>query len=335
MSARWDKVVRDELSCPCSGLNRRLRPKKLMLTKSATITRACSASPRISSTQPVSVSLRNISRGSHQNAQRLTAGPEQHCVEQGHAHGPQGKHRESRATGGLVLVRIARERQVGVEVAARRLLIVLEGLDQEGPEDPRRCARQHQEGEAERRRQHSLQPGGEPSADSRCEGLIAPLAAALDDFSTDEARGAHEYDDQRPVTQAGSRYNEDAFKLGWHLEEVDPPGEMLQPQGWSHIVDTRHSSDALVEAHECLDLVPHPRLSPDGLNAAGGRTAADYGEEDEQQHHAHQDNGSGCHVTAIVAARLQLVKIPGVCGPIAQLASRPEVARFAVAVAVT
>eukprot|EP00966_Prymnesium_polylepis_P083139 1925579-Prymnesium_polylepis.2 len=66
MRARCSSVVSDALSCCCSGLKRRLSPKNVMLTKSASITRACSASSRICSTQPVSVSLRHISSGSHQ-----------------------------------------------------------------------------------------------------------------------------------------------------------------------------------------------------------------------------------------------------------------------------
>ena len=48
------------------GLNVRRNPKNAMLTRSAMITRACSASSLISSTHPVNVSLRHISTGSHQ-----------------------------------------------------------------------------------------------------------------------------------------------------------------------------------------------------------------------------------------------------------------------------
>eukprot|EP00966_Prymnesium_polylepis_P102957 2384772-Prymnesium_polylepis.3 len=48
-----------------SGRKRRLSPKKVMLTRRATITRACSASSLISKTHPVSISLRHISSGSH------------------------------------------------------------------------------------------------------------------------------------------------------------------------------------------------------------------------------------------------------------------------------
>ena len=52
-----------------SGRKRRLSPKNVMLTKIATITRACSESSLISKTQPVTVSLRHISSGSHQKVE--------------------------------------------------------------------------------------------------------------------------------------------------------------------------------------------------------------------------------------------------------------------------
>eukprot|EP00966_Prymnesium_polylepis_P229491 5310429-Prymnesium_polylepis.2 len=285
-----------------------------MLTKSATTTRACSASPRICSTQPVSVSLRHISSGSHQK----------HRVQQGDSHRPQGEHRKGCCACGLVLVRVARERQVGVQVAPRCALIVLECLAQKRPEDPRRCARQHQEGEPKRKGQHSPQPGWERGAEAPCQTLIAPLAAMLCDFGAGKAHGAHEYDGQRPgradqyagavVAQARGGHHEDALKLGRQLEEVNPPGEVLQPHGWLHIVDAWHRSDALnLEA------------------ASNGGTATNRGEKDEKQHCARQDHGSGGHVAAIVAASIQLVKMPGVGGPSTQLASRPAVAGGAVA----
>eukprot|EP00966_Prymnesium_polylepis_P153262 3540420-Prymnesium_polylepis.1 len=46
------------------GRKRRFSPKKVMLTKIANTTRACSASSRMSRTQPVKISLRHISIGS-------------------------------------------------------------------------------------------------------------------------------------------------------------------------------------------------------------------------------------------------------------------------------
>eukprot|EP00966_Prymnesium_polylepis_P021148 486692-Prymnesium_polylepis.2 len=55
-------------------------------------------------------------------------------------------------------------------------------------------------------------------------------------------------------------------------------------------------------------------------------------DEDEKQHDTHHSYAAAGHVAAVVAARLQLVKVPGVHGPIAQLASRPTVAGGAVAV---
>eukprot|EP00966_Prymnesium_polylepis_P033749 784507-Prymnesium_polylepis.1 len=55
-------------SCRRRGFKDRLRPKKPMHTRSATRTRACSASSGTSSSHPVSTSLRHISSGSHQKA---------------------------------------------------------------------------------------------------------------------------------------------------------------------------------------------------------------------------------------------------------------------------
>jgi hypothetical protein len=130
---------------------------------------------------------------------------------------------------------------------------------------------------------------------------------------------------------------------------VDPPGQVLEPAGWPHIVDARHCGNALVEPHERLGLVSHPRPLPDGLcvanplkqsatslqileAACGGGTPTDRGDEDEKQHHGYQDGCAAAHVSTIVAASIQLVKVPGVCGPVAQLASRPAVAGSAVTV---
>eukprot|EP00966_Prymnesium_polylepis_P064587 1497832-Prymnesium_polylepis.1 len=68
----------------------------------------------------------------------------------------------------------------------------------EGPEDSRRRARQHREGEAERRRQHPLQPGCEGGEGSCCKNALAPAATAPNDLSANKAGGAGECDGQRP-----------------------------------------------------------------------------------------------------------------------------------------
>jgi hypothetical protein len=62
---------------------------------------------------------RAAQRGRNARAQRLAARPQQHRVQQGDAHRPQGKHRKGRGAGALVLLGIARERQVGVQVPSR------------------------------------------------------------------------------------------------------------------------------------------------------------------------------------------------------------------------
>eukprot|EP00966_Prymnesium_polylepis_P019493 449520-Prymnesium_polylepis.2 len=46
------------------------------------------------------------------------------------------------------------------------------------PDDPRRRARDHQEGEAERPRQRPLQPPHECGADTRCKTFDCPLVCA-------------------------------------------------------------------------------------------------------------------------------------------------------------
>eukprot|EP00966_Prymnesium_polylepis_P119697 2766351-Prymnesium_polylepis.1 len=95
---------------------------------------------------------RAAQRGWNASPERVAARPQQPHIQQGDAHWPQGEHRKGRGLGVRVLVRVARERQVGVQVAPGCVAVVLERLAQDHPEDPRRSARQHQEGEAERRR---------------------------------------------------------------------------------------------------------------------------------------------------------------------------------------
>eukprot|EP00966_Prymnesium_polylepis_P133225 3079097-Prymnesium_polylepis.1 len=260
-----------------------------MLTKSATITRACSASPRISSTQPVSVSLRHISSGSHKNIpprppRSLSTGrPSRGSARSDR---PSAARRGSptaaprtaagcpRATGrasqtpwsGWPRTRPSRTRASGRRTGSAATCRRRTGTSRtKGPEDPRRRARQHQvEGETERRRQRPLQPGGERGTDARCESLVAPLAAALHDFGADEARGAREHDGQRPgradpdacavVAQAGGRHDKDALKLRRQLKELDPTRKVLETQGRLHVIDARHRREALVEAHQRLGL---------------------------------------------------------------------------------
>eukprot|EP00966_Prymnesium_polylepis_P328641 7384427-Prymnesium_polylepis.1 len=134
----------------------------------------------------------------------------------------------------------------------------------ESPEDPRRRARKHQKGETERRRQHPLQPGGERGADAPRKRLIAPLAATQHDFRAKKAHDTSKYDDQWPgrahpyacavIAQACGGHHKDALKLKRQLEELDPLGEVLQPERWPHVIDARHCSEALIEAHQCLEL---------------------------------------------------------------------------------
>eukprot|EP00966_Prymnesium_polylepis_P252878 5845779-Prymnesium_polylepis.1 len=239
---------------------------------------------------------------------------------------------------------VARQRQISMQVASRCVLIVLERLARKGPADLCRCAWHHQEGEAERHGQHSPQPGCERGTSdvTHCWEIVTiPVAATLNKFGNNKADGKHEYDSQGPdgahpdahavVAQAGGGYHQDALKLRRQLKKVYPLGEVLQAQRWLHIVDTGDRSKALIKAHKYFQLciAGVPTLEA----AADGESATDCGDEDEQ-HHTHQDNGAGSQVAAVMAASIQLVKEPGVGGPVTQLAPRPTIARFAVAVAV-
>eukprot|EP00966_Prymnesium_polylepis_P144325 3332431-Prymnesium_polylepis.5 len=108
--------------------------------------------------------------------------------------------------------------------------------------------------------------------------VIGPATAAPHKFGAGQAHGAGEDDGQGPgradpdaravVAEAGGRHHKDALKLGRKLEQVNPSGEVPQPEGRVHVVDAWHSGDALVESHQCLDVEPHSRALPDGLCVA-------------------------------------------------------------------
>eukprot|EP00966_Prymnesium_polylepis_P006983 160998-Prymnesium_polylepis.1 len=125
-------------------------------------------------------------------------------------------------------------------VAPRRSRVIIrEGLAQEGPEDPCRRARQHQEGEAERWRQHPLQSGVDRGADAltSCRATTALLAPPSQEFGANEAQRTSDDENKGPgrpdpdaravVAQAGGGHQEDALNLGRQLEKVDPRGILL------------------------------------------------------------------------------------------------------------
>eukprot|EP00966_Prymnesium_polylepis_P019531 450457-Prymnesium_polylepis.1 len=183
------------------------------------------------------------------------------------------------------------------------------------------------------------------SGNTRCSAVRTQCGA-------NEIRSVSEYDAQGPgranpdacavVAKASGVHLEDALKLGRQLEEAGPLGVILEPNRRPHIIHARHRSHTLVEAHQRLVLVPHPRLLPDHPSVAHQaeqgtagfakvvEVADDDGapahrsSEDEKQRHTRCDDGSSGHIATIVAARLQLVK----------LAPRPAVALSAVAVAI-
>eukprot|EP00966_Prymnesium_polylepis_P072804 1690449-Prymnesium_polylepis.5 len=122
---------------------------------------------------------------------------------------------------------------------------------------------------------------------------------------------------------------------------------------YRHVVDARHGRDALPKAHERLDL-PHgsERRGSKGIGKAHAKTTGSQtlnripalrqnlrslsnftrsNRNDEQHDGAKHGAGLNRYITAVVAARVQLVEVRGVRRPVAQLAPRPAVAWLAVA----
>eukprot|EP00966_Prymnesium_polylepis_P138927 3210336-Prymnesium_polylepis.1 len=125
---------------------------------------------------------------------------------------------------------------------------------------------------------------------------------------------------------------------------------ILQPDGRLDAVDARHGTEALVEAHERLEFVTHPRCLPDGpcganqsaQRALGGPTldpvqcsACSKSGEKEDKRCSHQRHSSGGGVATLATASIKLVKVMSLGD--ANLTSRPvapAVCRI-VAVAIT
>eukprot|EP00966_Prymnesium_polylepis_P328206 7384010-Prymnesium_polylepis.2 len=120
---------------------------------------------------------------------------------------------------------------------------------------------------------------------------------------------------------------------------MNPSGVTLQAQRRLDIVCARHCRDALAEADERLHFVAHACRFPDGLSAANSfeclvarrRRRSGVSQRGEGEPDADQSRGVDGDITTIVAARVQLVKVPRVRRPIAKLAPRPTVAWRAVA----
>eukprot|EP00966_Prymnesium_polylepis_P326340 7382247-Prymnesium_polylepis.3 len=106
----------------------------------------------------------------------------------------------------------------------------------------------------------------------------------------------------------------------------------LQPRLWVAAGGSALSNVPQAEAAVVLRLMLRDNRPPRLLWVATDETANRRGEYHEQ-HHAQKDAGPGGHVAAVVAARLQLVKVSGVGRPRAQFASRPSVPRGTVAIA--
>eukprot|EP00966_Prymnesium_polylepis_P096845 2243928-Prymnesium_polylepis.1 len=77
-------------------------------------------------------------------AECIAACPQQNSVEQGSPDGPHSAHHERCVVCALILVGVARERQVGGKVPLRLFVAVLERLTDGCLEDSRRRARQHE-----------------------------------------------------------------------------------------------------------------------------------------------------------------------------------------------
>eukprot|EP00966_Prymnesium_polylepis_P335178 7390540-Prymnesium_polylepis.3 len=243
-----DSLMGDSATYRRNGRMRKLSPKKAMLTKRATITRACSASSLSSKTHPVTEGCRVAQRVWNASAERVAARPQENGIEQRYPHWPHENHCERRRVG------------------------------KEGLEDPRRCARQHEKGEREREGQDTSH-----TAEDRCLGTtrcgtIVRKSAILQQLPANKAECKDQYEadgpqrtqQQAPAIVAQTRaWNKDILKLGRQLKEVYPPGVLLQTQRRHHIEDARHCGDALAEPNE----QQQERSTPDRCGPSSGSAA--------------------------------------------------------------
>eukprot|EP00966_Prymnesium_polylepis_P270666 6253069-Prymnesium_polylepis.2 len=178
-------------------------------------------------------------------------------------------------------------------------------------------------------------------------------AILLHQLPADGARCEHKYqcDGPRraqhytPVIVAKTRTcKEDVLELGRHLEEIGPLRIFLQTQRRLYSEDAGNRRKTLIKAHQRLDFALHPRCLPHFPGAAGPSdhcTAPDRGlapvdrldkakgsEHQEKQSTRHGRGPSG-DVTAVAAARIELVKVHGAGRLSTKLASQPAVAWLA------
>eukprot|EP00966_Prymnesium_polylepis_P322959 7379181-Prymnesium_polylepis.1 len=142
-------------------------------------------------------------------------------------------------------------------------------LTQKSPEDARRRARHDEKSQAQRHRQDTLEPADDRT--SKPHGIIPTTAADMEYLPTDKPDGKYQDENNRPghaqhnglaVVAQARTCDEHVLQVGRHFEEMDPPGVLFQPQGRHNIVDARHRRDALVEAHQHLELEAHPCRLP-------------------------------------------------------------------------
>eukprot|EP00966_Prymnesium_polylepis_P324088 7380180-Prymnesium_polylepis.2 len=123
------------------------------------------------------------------------------------------------------------------------------------------------------------------------------------------------------------------------LDRSDQPGAQSDAWGGSH---------ALTQANQCLQLEVQRRLLPYHLCTAQGLTkqldgsraglapvqgtATSDNRDEKREEHGHCNAHPDGDVVTIVAARCQLVKVPGICRTVAQLAAWASIAVGAVAV---
>mmetsp|Transcript_87825 Transcript_87825/g.264116 ORF Transcript_87825/g.264116 Transcript_87825/m.264116 type:complete len:258 (+) Transcript_87825:1087-1860(+) len=248
-----------------NGLTPRWRARNTVLTNSATRIRASSASSPIKSTHPTRVSLRHISRGSHQAAcfvvavqktcrsaqwrqsaltDRVAACPQKYGVHQGDSDRPKKKHHQRGVAGVSILVRIAINCQVYLQDApcdrSRAVVpvIVLDSITEKRTEDASGRARHQYKCGSKGQWQDAIQPAlHDGPASTLLVSLITSLGAMLEhtippdepcskcEQHDDGPQGAH----SNPITvapQAGGGH-EDALQIGRPLKKGDPPGEIL------------------------------------------------------------------------------------------------------------
>mmetsp|Transcript_23449 Transcript_23449/g.56440 ORF Transcript_23449/g.56440 Transcript_23449/m.56440 type:complete len:401 (+) Transcript_23449:1870-3072(+) len=205
--------------------------------------------------------------------QRVAARPQQHRVEHGDPNRPERDHPNRHTVRLRVLLRVARDAQVIVHVPPCVVRVVLEAVAQECLEDERRGAGDEEERDHQDEGDRALQPYERHAVTAALEVQHVPLLPLLArELEADEARGDEKHegdgpqraDQEAPAVRAEAGRRDEGLdaKVGRELDDVQPPGEVLQAWRSVHVEDGRHRGDALEEPHHHLQLAPHPRALP-------------------------------------------------------------------------